>query len=83
MNYELTQHARDVLAERNITIEWLERTLREPELKQPDPKDATLERRYRKIPEHENRVLRVVVNTTVAPERVVGVYFDRTMKGKL
>ena len=83
MNYELTQHARNVLAERNIPIEWLERALREPELKMPDPTDATLERRYRKIPEHENRVLRVVVNTTVVPERVVSVYFDRTMKGKL
>ncbi|HEY5480601.1 MAG TPA: DUF4258 domain-containing protein [Verrucomicrobiae bacterium] len=83
MTYELTQHARDVLAERHIPAAWLERALREPELKQPDPADATLERRYRKIPEHENRVLRVVVNTTVAPERVVSVYFDRTMKGKL
>lgn len=83
MNYELTQHARDVLTERNIPVEWLERALGEPEWKQADPKDATLERRYRKIPEHENRVLRVVVNTTVAPERVVSVYFDRTMKGKL
>jgi hypothetical protein len=83
MTYELTQHARDVLAERHIPMEWLERVMREPELKQPDPADAALERRYRKIPEHENRVLRVVVNTTVAPERVVSVYFDRTMKGKL
>ena len=83
MSYELTQHARDVLAERHIPEEWLERALHKPELKQPDPADATLERRYRKIPEHENRVLRVVVNTTVAPERVVSVYFDRTMKGKL
>ena len=83
MNYELTQHARDVLAERHIPVEWLERALREPQLKQPDPADATMERRYRKIPEHGSRVLRVVVNTTVAPERVVSVYFDRTMKGKL
>ena len=83
MNYELTQHAREVLAERQIRVEWLERALRAPELKRPDPADATQERRYRKIPEHENRVLRVVVNTAVAPERVVSVYFDRTMKGKL
>lgn len=83
MEYELSHHARDVLVERHIPVEWLERALREPELKRPDPTDATLERRYRKIPEHEDRVLRVVVNTTVAPERVVSVYFDRTMKGKL
>jgi len=83
MNYELTQHAKDVLAERQIPVEWVERALSAPELKLPDPTDATLERRYRKIPEHEDRVLRVVVNTTVAPERVVSVYFDRKMKGKL
>jgi hypothetical protein len=37
----------------------------------------------RRIPEHLNRVLRVVVNTTVVEERVVSAYFDRTMKGKL
>jgi hypothetical protein len=83
LKYELTQHAKDVLAERQIPVEWVERALAGPELKLPDPTDATLERRYRKIPEHANRVLRVVVNTTVAPERVVSVYFDRTMKGRL
>lgn len=52
MNYELTQHAKDVLAERQIPVEWMERALSQPELKLPDPTDATLERRYRKIPEH-------------------------------
>jgi hypothetical protein len=83
MNYELTQHAKDVLAERQIPVEWMERVLGQPELKLPDPTDAALERRYRKIPEQGNQVLRVVVNTTVAPERVVSVYFDRAMKGKL
>ena len=71
MNYELTQHAKIVLAARDIPIEWLERVLGTPELKLPDPTDATLERRYRKIPEHGGRVLRVVVNTTVVPERMV------------
>jgi hypothetical protein len=82
VKYELTQHAHDVLVERSIAVEWM-RALGNPELKLPDPTDPTLERRYCKIPEHENRVLRVVVNTTVAPERVVSVYFDRTMKGKV
>jgi hypothetical protein len=83
MNSELTQHARDVLAERHIPLELLERALREPELEVADPTDAALERRYRKIPEGENRVLRLVVNTTVAPERLVSVYFDRAIKGEL
>jgi hypothetical protein len=83
VNYELTQHARTVLEARGIPTEWLKRALREPALTAPDPTDATLERRYRKIPEHGDRVLRVVVNVTVVPVRVVSVYFDRTMKGKL
>jgi uncharacterized protein YuzE len=34
----------------------MERALGNPELKLPDPTDPTLERRYRKIPEHEKRV---------------------------
>jgi len=42
-----------------------------------------LESRFAKIPEHGDRVLRVVLNNTVVPARVVSVYFDRTMKGKL
>jgi hypothetical protein len=43
----------------------------------------TVERLYRKIPEFGGRVLRVAVNTTVEPNRVVSVFFNRQMKGKL
>jgi len=83
MNYELTQHARDVLQERKIPVEWMERVLTKPALVEPNPNDATVESRLAKISEHGDRVLRVVVNKTVVPERIVSVYFDRTMKGKL
>ena len=83
MAYMLTKHAAKVLAEREIQQDWLERTLNEPLLRQPDPDDATLERRYRPIPECGGRVLRVVVNPAVEPVRVVSVFFDRSMKGKL
>jgi len=83
MNFELTHHAQKVLEERQIPVEWLERTLNLPELRQPDPKDATVERRFRRIPEYGGRVLRVAVNTAVEPNRVVSVFFDRQMKGKL
>ena len=60
-----------------------ERTLSAPELVLPDPDDATVERRFRRIPEFGGRVLRVAVNTAVEPNRVVSVFFDRQMKGKL
>ena len=67
MRFELTKHAQKALDEREIPAEWMERTLSAPELVLPDPEDATVERRFRRIPEFGNRVLRVVVNTAVEP----------------
>lgn len=71
------------MREREILREWVERTLATPELVRPDPDDAAVERRFRRIPEFDGRVLRVAVNTTVEPMRVVSVFFDRAMRGKL
>ena len=82
MNYELTQHAKDMLQERGIALEWLARVLDNPVTTHPDPTDDTLEHRLGKIAEFSNRVLRVVVNIKVKPARVITAYFDRTMKGK-
>lgn len=45
--------------------------------------DTTLEHALAVIPEHGDRVLRVIYNATKNPPHVVTVYFDRTMKGKL
>ena len=83
MKFELTQHAKKALAEREIALEWVERAMSAPELRLPDLGDAAVERRYRRIPEHGGRVLRVAVNIAVEPERIVSVFFDRKMKGKL
>jgi uncharacterized protein DUF4258 len=83
VNYELTQHARDVIEEREISIDWLERVLTSPTLIEADATDPALESRFAKIMEYGDRVLRVVVNIHVVPERVVSVYFDRKMKDKL
>ena len=83
MNYELTQHARKVLEERGIAVDWMERTLAEPEEVSPDPGDVEIQRFFRAIPEFGGRVLRVAVNTTVEPWRVVSVFFDRNQKAKL
>ena len=80
MKFELTKHA---LAEREIPMEWVEQTFSAPQLCLPDPDDAQVEQRFRKIPEFGNRVLRVAVNTKVEPNRIVSVFFDRKMKGKL
>ena len=83
MNYTLSNHAKRVLAEREISIAWVERTLAEPELRQAEPGDPALERYFRRIPEFGGRILRVVVNVSTSPNHVVSVFFDRRMKGKL
>jgi hypothetical protein len=72
-----------VLDEREIPLEWMERVLINPALTEPAESDLALENRFGRIAEFGNRVLRVVVNTTVVPERVVSVYFDRRMKNRL
>ena len=83
MDYKLTQHAIDVLQERNISIEWVKRVVSKPTMVKSDIVDDTLEHRLGEIVECDNRVLRVVVNARVQPIRIVTAYFDRAMKGKL
>jgi len=82
MNYQLARHAEKVLAERGIAVEWLQRTLDDPEWTEPDPNDRQVVRHFRVIPEFGGRVLRVAVNTTAQPVQVVSVFFDRSAKGK-
>ena len=83
MVYEITKHAKKVMEERGILDDWVERTFSSPELTRPDPKDAQVEQRFRRIPEFGGRILRVVVNKAVEPKRILSVFFDRAMKGKL
>jgi hypothetical protein len=82
VNYLLTQHAKDALAERGIALEWMERVLDSPEKTEPDPHDPQLVHHLGKIPEHENRVLRVILNKQVDPVRIVTVFFDRRARGR-
>jgi len=84
MNYELTEHAKESLKKRtNIRIQWLEQALEAPHLIEPDPVDAELEHRLLRIDQFGGRVLRVVLNKTVDPLRIITVFFDRSMRGIL
>jgi len=83
MKYTITQHAHDAMEKRGISLAWLERALASPQLCEPDASDQTLEHRLAVIPEHGHRVLHVIINKQVAPERVVTLFFDRNMKGRL
>lgn len=83
MELEYTKHALDVMDERNIPVEWIERTVSDLALRLPDRDYPEVERFFRAVPEYGNRVLRVAVNTNVATWRVVSVFFDRGMRGRL
>ena len=83
MEFELSRHASEVIFEREIEILWIERTLENPGLVRVDSEDVDLEHRFKRIEESDNRILRVVVNKSAKPIRIVTVYFDRKMKGRL
>ena len=83
MELILTAHAREVMAEREIPVDWLQRTVDAPALRNRDPYDEEVERFYLPIVELGNRVLPVAVNVTSDPWRVVSAFFDRSMRGEL
>ena len=83
VRFELTRHARDALIKRNISMEWLERVLALPQRMERDATDAMLEHWFAAIPEHGDRVLRVIINRHTTPIRVVTLCFDRKMRGRL
>lgn len=83
MDFTLSQHAIDAIRERTIQLEWIAATLGAPSLVTPDKEDPDIKHAMRVIPEHGNRVLRVIYNRTREPIHVVTVFFDRAMKGKL
>jgi len=82
-DYELSAHARIVLAERSIREEWLARVLLNPERVEQDRDDPELTHALGRIQEHGGRVLRVVYNGSAKPVRLITVFFDRTQRGKL
>jgi len=82
-DFDLTAHARTVIAERSIKEEWLERVFLNPEKVEPDRGDPALQHALGRIPEHGNRMLRIVYNQSVKPFRIVTAYFDRARRDKL
>jgi len=79
----LTLHAEDVLEEREIPREWVQRVVNEPTLVLRDRHDTELEHALAPIPERDGRILRVVYNAGIEPFRVITAYFDRRMRGRL
>lgn len=84
MDYELTEHARESLRKRSvIRLEWVEGVLADPAYIEADRIDPLLEHRLGRIEEYGGRVLRLIVDPSHTPIKVITVYFDRRMRGKL
>jgi hypothetical protein len=81
-DFELTAHAATVIAEREIDIAWITRTLARPDRTETDRDDPSLTHALARIEERDDRILRVVYNPSVNPLRVVTAYFDRRQRGK-
>jgi len=80
--HEFTDHARLVMAEREIDTAWVARVMAAPERRERDRTDPALMHAMAPIAERDNRVLRVVYNALVDPPRIVTCYFDRRQRGK-
>ena len=78
MVIEDSVHFREMLEERKIQREWVERTEREPE--QVEERDDGTRHLIKRIPEHGNRWLRVVVNVALVPNRRVTAFFERRLR---
>jgi uncharacterized DUF497 family protein len=72
-----TQHALDVMAERLLSSEWVEATVRNPQWVELDTRDAQVERRFRAIAERDGRILRVACVETTTDIRVISTFLDR------
>ena len=79
--FSYSEHARNVMKEREIPDDWVELTVNEPERKE-SKEDGTVHF-IRAVAEREGRHLRVVVNTETDPPAVVTVFFDRRLGRKI
>ncbi|PJH76136.1 MAG: hypothetical protein CO064_02880 [Anaerolineae bacterium CG_4_9_14_0_8_um_filter_58_9] len=76
-DFVISAHARDMLIERNIPEEWIWRALNSPDRKRMG-RDGNLHF-TKAIKEKEGRVLHIVVNPNVFPNRIVTLFFDRRL----
>ena len=78
--YIFSKHATEMIKERNLSEGWIWRVLNESE-NTFTGEDGNLHF-SKAIAEKENRILHVVVNPTVSPNRVVTAFFDRRLRSK-
>ena len=76
-----SKHFQEMLLERLIEREWVDRTVDDPD--ELEYRDDRTQHFLKQISERENRWLRVIVNTAVAPPRLITAFFDRRLRNRL
>lgn len=79
IDYEFSEHAYEMLKERNIKESWMRLTLENPD-KEDVKEDGTIHH-IKSIKEYGGRYWRVVVNAMVRPQRIITLFFDRRLGG--
>lgn len=75
---EFSSHAKLMIAERDIDEAWVWQAIDEPQKRTPEV-DGNIHY-IKSIRERGGRVLRVILNETVEPNRIVTVFFDRRLR---
>ncbi len=73
-----TIHAKNMMRERLIQEDWVESPVQNPdttELRRDDEKHYV-----KQIPQNQGKFLRVIVNPSVMPQRVITMFFDRRVQ---
>ena len=75
-----SEHFEDMLRERGIKAEWVKSALESPDstVDQPDGTRHFMKR----IPDFQNRWLRVIVNMQKTPPLRITAFFDRRLRKK-
>lgn len=71
-------HFEEMLNEIRISIEWVNQVLDSPD--KVEVKDDGTVHYLKKITQYNHRWLRVVVNETITPNKLVTVFFDRRLR---
>jgi len=73
-----TAHARTMMHERMIQEDWVKNAVNDPD--STDSRRADEKHYLKRIPEAGGKTLRVIINPSMSPPRVITVFFDRRVQ---
>ncbi|TPP11556.1 DUF4258 domain-containing protein [Rhizobium glycinendophyticum] len=72
-----TLHAETVISERQLDRSGIELSVREPDWHEADPAGPPTDQRYRRIPERDDRIMRVICLATTTEIPIITAFLDR------